>query len=96
MGALNQDIKNFRNPSRHWKYNGAFSVELEHDADMSIVPTSATIKGDSVHVRYGLIKQTMSGIQFYSRRSPFHWGYPFIKVIRDEKGNLLWVNDKHR
>ncbi len=91
-----QDIKVFRNPTGYWEYDGAFSVELTPDADKSIVPPSAEIRGDVVHVRHGRIKQTMGGIQLYSEGNPFYWGYPRIKVIRDGSGNLLWVNYNHR
>ena len=91
-----QDVKDFKNPSVYWTHQGAFSVELASDADKSIVPSSAEIKDDIVYVSDGFIKQTKGGIQFYSIRSPFHWRYSDIKVIRDENGDLLWVNDRYR
>ena len=90
-----QDIKTFRNPTGYWEYEGSFSVELTSDADKSIVPSSAEIRDNTVHVRHGRIKQTMGGIQLYSKDSPFYWGYPYIKVIRDGNRNLLWVNYKY-
>ncbi len=93
---LDQDLANFRNKSSYWEHDGAFSVELTPEADMGIVPSSAEIRGNTVHVRQGRIKQKMGAIQFHSVESPFYWGYKFIKVIRDGDGNLLWVNYDHR
>lgn len=91
-----QDTKTFKNPSGYWEHNGAFSVELVGGADKSIIPSSAQIRGNTVVVQSGRIKQTIGGIQLYSQESPFYWGYPWIKVIRDSEGNLLWVNYNHR
>lgn len=92
----NQDIQTFRNPSGYWEYEGAFSVELTHEADKSIVPASAVIKGDTIYFSDGRIKQTIGGIQLYSSDQPFFWGYVFLKVIRDGKGKLIWVNYNYR
>ena len=52
--AINQteDIKTFRNPSGYWEHDGAFSVELTHDADKSIVPPSAEVQDNIVSVRH--------------------------------------------
>jgi hypothetical protein len=91
-----QDTKTFQNPSGYWEYDGAFSIELTPDADKSIVPPGAEVQGDIVRVHHGRIKQTMGGIQLYSEGRPFYWGYPRIKAIRDENGNLLWVNYDYR
>jgi len=91
--TISQEVKAFTNPSGYWTHQGAFSVELASDADKSIVPSSAEIKDDIVYINDGFIKQTINGIQFYSNRSPFYWAYPYIMVVRDEKGNLLWVNN---
>ncbi|MEZ4104170.1 MAG: hypothetical protein R3B60_02705 [Candidatus Paceibacterota bacterium] len=94
--AVSQEVKDFKNPSGYWKHDGSFSVELVPDADKSMVPTSAEIRGDTVHVCHGRIKQTMGSIQLYSYESQFCWGYPRIKVIRDGQGKLLWVNYNYR
>lgn len=91
-----KDTKTFQNPSGYWEYDGVFSVELVKGADKSIVPPSAQIERNKVVVQSGRIKQTMGGIQLYSQESPFFWGYPNIKAIRDGEGNLLWVNNNHR
>ncbi len=95
MNIASQEIENFENPQGCWEHNGAFSVELVHGADKSVVPFSAKVDGDTIRVRYGIIKQTMGGIQFYSCGSLFYWGYPSVKVIRDGQGKLLWVNNEH-
>ena len=92
----NQNVKTFRNPSGYWEYEGAFSVELTHEADKSIVPAGVKIKGDTIYVSNGRIKQTIGGIQLRSLNQPFFWGYQFLKVIRDGKGNLIWVNYTYR
>jgi hypothetical protein len=94
--SQSHDTKTFQNPSGYWEHDGAFSVELTSDADKSIVPPSAEVRGDTVHVRNGRIKQTMGGIQLYSEGSPFYWGYPRIKAIRNGNGGLLWVNYNYR
>jgi hypothetical protein len=96
MATVSQNIKTFQNPSGYWEHDGAFSVELTLDADKSIIPLTAEVRGNTVHVHNGRIKQTMGGIQLYSEGSPFYWGYPRIKVIRDGDGNLLWVNHDYR
>ena len=96
MGASPTNIKSFKNPSGYWEHEGSFSVELTPDADKSKVPLSVSVRGDIVHVHNGRVKQTMGGIQLYSNGSPFYWGYPRVKVIRDGNGNLLWVNYNYR
>lgn len=96
MATAKSDIENFRNPTGFWSHEGSFSVELIPDADTSIAPPSADVRGNTVHVRNGQVKQTMGGIQLHSQGSPFYWGYPSIKVIRDGEGNLLWVNYYYR
>lgn len=96
MPIQNQDTKTFKNPSPYWEHQGAFSVELTPDADKSIAPATTEIRGDTVHVKQGRIKEVMGGIQLYSLESPFYWGYPRIKAIRDGNGNLLWVNYDYR
>lgn len=96
MGAQTKSIKTFRNPSGYWSHDGAFSVELTDDADIGIVPSSAQVLGRVVQVENGRIKQSMGGIQLYSREHPFFWGYNKIKVIKDGSGNLLWVNNNYR
>lgn len=93
---VNQEIKDFQNPSGYWEHDGAFSVELVPGTNKNIAPSSVEVQGDTVHVRHGRIKQSMGGIQLYSHEEPFYWGYSFIKVIRDGQGNLLWVNYKYR
>ena len=87
-----QDIKTFQNPSGYWEHRGSFSVELTKGAKKNIVPTSAKVQGNIVHVKHGSVEQMMGAIQLYSLGYPFHWGYSQMKVIRDGSGNLLWVN----
>ena len=96
MDTVSQEIKDFKNPSGNWEHDGTFSVELVSGTDKSIVPPSAEVEGDTVRVRHGRIEQTIGGIQLYSYESPFYWGYPSIKVIRDGQGKLLWVNYNYR
>jgi hypothetical protein len=91
----NEDIKTFENPQGNWEYKGAFSIELTLDADKTALP-NATVQGNIVAVSNGRIQQSNGGIRFYSMEKHFHWGYRFIKIIRDGKGNLLWVNDNYR
>ena len=38
----------------------------------------------------------MGGIQFYSFKQPFSWGYKFIKAIKNGSGNLIWQNHDYR
>lgn len=91
-----RDTMNHQNPLGYWSYEGAYSVELTDDADKSIAPTSVTFDGQTASIMFGRIKQTMGGIQLYSGDSPFHWGYRFVKAIRDGNHRLIWVNDKYR
>ena len=90
------DIKSFQNPQGYWEYAGPFIVELVPHTDTSIVPASAEIRGDTVHVSRGRVEQEMGGIQLYSYESPFYFGYRYIKAIRGGSGTLLWVNYNHR
>lgn len=96
MNTQKEDVKTFQNPFGAWKHDGAFSVELTDDADMSIAPSSTRIIGQTVHVDYGYVTQSMGGIQLSSKGNQFFWGYRFIKVIRDSSGNLLWVNSNQQ
>lgn len=89
-------VKSFRNSTGYWNHKGAFSVELVDGTDTSIVPSSAEIRGNIVFVSKGSVKQTMGGIQLNSAGVDFYWSYSRMKVIRDGKGNLLWVNNNHR
>lgn len=96
MTDQKEDLKNFQNPVGYWQHSGPFSIELSPEANKSKVPASAKIDGNTVRVQDGHLKQTIGGIQLYSKESPFYWGYTHIQVIRDGSGNLLWVNHNYK
>ncbi len=94
--VVSQEIKDFKNPLGCWEHNGAFSVELVPGTDKNNAPRSAEVRGNTVRVRNGRIKQMTGAIQLYSEERPFYWRYSCIKVIRDGCGVLLWVNYDYR
>ena len=87
----------FKNPS-NLNYEGNYYVELIPETDVSRLPAVLSVQEDyptgiiTLHIR-GKVQQAMGGIQMYSHDSPFHYGYKYIRCIRDEKGKLLWVNN---
>mgnify|MGYP003522527566 FL=1 len=91
-----KDTKTFVNPVRGPRYQGSFSIELVEGARVTHVPSSASISNNVITVTCGSVNQAMGGIQFYSELTPFSWGYNFIKCIRKDDGDLIWVNDRHR
>lgn len=95
---MTRDTKTFRNPTGYWRYNGTYVIKLNAGADLSIVPSSATVHGSLVRVPDGKVRQSMGGIQFYSGSddAPFYWPYRCIITICDSNGDLIWVNNQVR
>jgi hypothetical protein len=90
-----EDISSFKNPEGYWSHEGAFSIELTADAPKD-PPKPARLLGSIVYVdKDGRIKQSVGGIQFYAGKIPFYWAYSCMKAIRDDKGDLLWVNKNY-
>ena len=85
--------KKFQNPDGYWEHHGTFLVELTPRALIARVPRrGTTIKGHSIHVRRGHIKQTIGGIQLRAGAQPFYLRYSYIRCIRDSEGALIWQN----
>jgi hypothetical protein len=93
------DKKTFINPTGGWSHFGTYIVELVRGTDTSIVPKNkkTVISENIVTVHDGSLGQSMGGISMKdSKNHNFHWGYPQIVCIRDEKNNLIWVNNDYR
>lgn len=86
----------FKNPTSYWEHQGSYSVVLTDDATTDHLPTGVSVRGKTVSVPRGRIKQVMGGIQFYADEQPFSWGYKFIKEVRDGNDNLVWQNYNYR
>lgn len=96
---MTADTKEFKNPSGYWRHEGDFSVELTEDGKkmyLSLLPNGAKVHGNTVIVKHGRIAQSMGGIDFYANEVVFGFAYHCIKTIRDQNGQLIWVNDQHR
>lgn len=85
-----------KNPTGFWMHKGSYSVLLTDEAGTDLIPRGAELRGRTVHVRNGLVAQSMGGINFYAEGVAFGWDYKGIKEIRDGAGKLIWQNENYR
>ncbi len=95
-----KDIKTFKNPRGIWSYVGGYTIRI-HNATIDnlgalCLPKGATLDGQRVTVPRGRVLQATGGIEFHSATGKFHFDCRYIVWIRDDKGQLLWVNDNYR
>ena len=93
--------KEFSNPDGYWDYEGGYSIELTEDGGkkgIALPPDNGSITDNVITIKQGRVYQDMGGINFYcvGRDKPFSIGYSFIKCIRKDNGDLLWVNNNFR
>jgi len=75
------------------EYRGGFFLEITEDADVSVIPMDKVeMSGTKICVPLGRANVVMGGLQFHANEIPFGFGWDYVKIVADEKGNVLWKN----